>query len=192
MQFSCYHYHSNSISQIFIFVKNENLIRMNLMFMYDIGDYEEEITFVMSEDKMKKYPTLYNMYLMSLILTMDTTQLFVCEDGFGIYKKKIWKGIRITNEYDMMYTYMDDIPDDFEESDDEYLNTYVKFLEMRNTDFTKLLEKEFEQQIDNIEKELKQYEKDVYVSKARVMFAKKVISHYLPNDLEKNILEKLL
>ena len=192
MQFSCYHYHSNSISQIFIFVKNENLIRMNLMFMYDIGDYEEEITFVMSEDKMKKYPALYNMYLMSLILTMDTTQLFECEDGFGIYKKKVWKGIRITNEYDMMYTYMDDIPDDFEESDDEYLNAYVKFLEMRNTDFTKLLEKELEQQIDNIEKELKQYEKDVYVSKAHVMFAKKVIPHYLPNDLEKIILEKLL
>jgi hypothetical protein len=160
--------------------------------MYDIGDDEEEITVVMSEDKMKKYHTLYNMYLMSLILTMDTTQLFEYEDGFGIYKKKIWKGLRITNEYDMLYTYMENIPQDFEESDDVYLNQCVMFLELRNTDFTKLLEKELEQQIDKIEKELKQCEKDVYVSKVHVMFAKKVIPHYLPNDLEKYILEKLV
>jgi len=112
MLFTCYNYYSNRATNTVIFVKDKKII--NVYACKDDEDFKGVPLFVIAEDNMKKYPILYRIYIVSLMLTEDPANLTIVEDSYyGIRKKTIWKNLYITHNYDCEDTYMIRYPDMF-------------------------------------------------------------------------------
>ena len=70
MLFTCYNYHSNRVTNTVIFVKDKNIINVyvNLYDNYDNNeDYGRIPLLVITEENIKKYPTLYKIYIIKCI-----------------------------------------------------------------------------------------------------------------------------
>lgn len=195
MQISCYHYHSNRLSKIFTFIKDGDIINMYLGFIFGLDEDDVCYPFVMTEEKLKSFPVLYQSYIISLFMTKDTKKLYEYNDGYGIQKKKIWKGMRITQEYDMLYTYMEEYPKmSYTLDTDDYINNHMfavqEYLNINNNHFyfSKLLD----QELDKIETELIQYEKEIKDITISYQFLKKVIPKDFSKDLQDLIFKNIL
>lgn len=105
-EYSCYHYHSNRCAKIYIFIKSNNLIKVIINYVYELGEDYDTYDFVMTEEELKRYSNLYECYNISLQLTQNINNPIDDEDGIKIMKKRIWKGMYITKDYESIDTYV--------------------------------------------------------------------------------------
>jgi hypothetical protein len=143
--------------------------------------------FVMTEDKMKEYPILYNLYIISIMLTQDSTQLSKNEYGYFIKKRTIWKNLYITEDYNEENTYMAYPVMSYELSTDTHIrdNMYI----ISNTTMLKdsLIAELIDEESKKIEEELSSVEKDVKMAKLTSLYINKIVPKNFSDDL-KNII----
>jgi hypothetical protein len=74
MQYSYYHYSSNTNPLILFFVKKDDLIFINIKYEdYDKAYYKQKMSMVITEEMMKENQELWLYYIRSLLLTNDTS-----------------------------------------------------------------------------------------------------------------------
>ncbi len=169
---------------------------MDLEIVFDI--YQDEAYgftygFTMTEEQLKTFPMLQKCYDISLILTKDITEQ---TNGCGIAKRKIWKGYRITDKYDMEYTEMAhpttiEIPENNEKYIQDNMPLFEKMHIKGNNDLTYLMPTLMKIELDNIELELRDMEKYYYPAKKHSLYLKKVVPDDFPHDAYCLIFEKL-
>jgi len=181
MLFTYYHYHSNRNTNTVLFVKEKDIINVYVNLNYE--DYTGIPLLVITEENMKNYPILYKIYIVSLMLTEDPSNLNIDEDGhYGIRKKTIWKNLYITDNYDfeMSISHIIRYPKMFynlsTDTQIEYnMYTIKNNIVMINDD---LLCQLIRDEINNLEKQLSSCED----YSCKVMY-----SHYIKNILPDNI-----
>ena len=194
MFYTCYNYHSNRVTNTVIFVKDKNIINVyiNLNDNYDDDrDYAETPLLVISEEDIEKYPTLYNIYIASILLTADSTKL-IEEDGcYSIRKKTIWKNLYITNSYDNEDTYMRNYPVmSYNPSSQQYIQDIAHIIDDVIMIDPILLSGLIEDEIYKLEKDLsicEDYTKNLLMYS---LYIKKIMPD-IPDDLTNIILEKI-
>jgi hypothetical protein len=198
MFFTCYNYHSNRVTNTVIFVKDKNIINVyiNLNDNYDDDedydrDYAETPLLVISEEDIEKYPTLYNIYITSILLTADSTKL-IEEDGcYSIRKKTIWKNLYITNSYGNEDTYMFNYPVmSYNLSSQQYIQDIAHIIDDIIMIDPILLSGLIEDEIYKLEKDLsicEDYTKNLLMYS---LYMKKIMPD-IPDDLTNIILEKI-
>jgi hypothetical protein len=102
MLYTCYNYHSDRIKNTVIFIKDKNIINVYANVSYD----DIKLLFVITDEDIKNYRSLYKIYITSLLMTEDPTKLIHNEYGYCISKKTNWNNLRITKYYDCEDTYM--------------------------------------------------------------------------------------
>jgi hypothetical protein len=195
MLFTCYNYHSNRATNTVIFVKDKNIINVyvNLNDNYD-GDenYGGIPLLVITEENMKKYPTLYKIYIISIFLTYDSSTLNIEEDGYSIRKKTIWKNLYITNCYDCEDTYMSNYPTmSYNLSTDAHVENCMYIINYVIMIVPELISDLIENEIYKIEKELKCCEDYTKTLMMYSTYMKKILPDNIPEDLTNTIFEKL-
>jgi hypothetical protein len=195
MLFTCYNYHSNRVTNTVIFVKDEKIINVyvNLNDNYD-GDenYGGIPLLVITEENMKKYPTLYKIYIISIFLTYDSSTLNIEEDGYSIRKKTIWKNLYITNCYDCEDTYMSNYPTmSYNLSTDAHVENCMYIINYVIMIVPELISDLIENEIYKIEKELKCCEDYTKTLMMYSTYMKKILPDNIPEDLTNTIFEKL-
>ena len=195
MLFTCYNYHSNRATNTVIFVKDKNVINVyvNLNDNYDGDeDYGGIPLLVITEENMKKYPTLYKIYIISIFLTYDSSTLNIEEDGYSIRKKTIWKNLYITNCYDCEDTYMSNYPTmSYNLSTDAHVENCMYIINYVIMIIPELISDLIENEIYKIEKELKCCEDYTKTLMMYSTYIKKILPDNIPEDLTNNIFEKL-
>ena len=196
MLFTCYNYHSNRITNTVIFIKDKNVINVYVNLYNNIGvdeDFGRIPLLVITEENMKKYPTLYKIYIISVFITYDSTKLIVADDGYRIKKKTIWKNLYITNYYDCVDTYMSNYPTMcYNLSTDAHIENsmyIIKDVVMIRPDLISSL---IEIEICKIEKELKCCEDYTNTVMMYSSYMKKIIPDNIPDDLTNMILLNIL
>ena len=195
MLFTCYNYHSNRATNTVIFVKDKNIINVyvNLNDNYD-GDenYGGIPLLVITEENMKKYPTLYKIYIISIFLTYDSSTLNIEEDGYSIRKKTIWKNLYITNCYDCEDTYMSNYPTmSYNLSTDAHVENCMYIINYVIMIVPELISDLIENEIYKIEKELKFCEDYTKTLMMYSTYMKKILPDNIPEDLTNIIFGKL-
>ena len=195
MLFTCYNYHSNRVANTVIFVKDKNVINVYVNLYNNIGvdeDFGRIPLLVITEENMKKYPTLYKIYIISIFLTYDSTKLIVADDGYRIMKKTIWKNLYITNRYRYNDTCMLNYPTMcYNLSTDAHIENSMYTIDdvvMIRTEFISGL---IEIEINKIEKELKCCEDYTKTQMMYSYYIKKILPDNIPEDLTNIILGKL-
>ena len=195
MLFTCYNYHSNRATNTVIFVKDKNVINVyvNLNDNYDGDeDYGGIPLLVITEENMKKYPTLYKIYIISIFLTYDSSTLNIEEDGYSIRKKTIWKNLYITNCYDCEDTYMSNYPTmSYNLSTDAHVENCMYIINYVIMIIPELISDLIENEIYKIEKELKCCEDYTKTLMMYSTYIKKILPDNIPEDLTNTIFEKL-
>ena len=195
MLFTCYNYHSNRATNTVIFVKDKNIINVyvNLNDNYDGDeDYGGIPLLVITEENMKKYPTLYKIYIISIFLTYDSSTLNIEEDGYSIRKKTIWKNLYITNCYDCEDTYMSNYPTmSYNLSTDAHVENCMYIINYVIMIIPELISDLIENEIYKIEKELKCCEDYTKTLMMYSTYMKKILPDNIPEDLTNTIFEKL-
>ena len=195
MLFTCYNYHSNRATNTVIFVKDKNVINVyvNLNDNYDGDeDYGGIPLLVITEENMKKYPTLYKIYIISIFLTYDSSKLNIEEDGYSIRKKTIWKNLYITNCYDCEDTYMSTYPTmSYNLSTDAHVENCMYIINYVIMIVPELISDLIENEIYKIEKELKCCEDYTKTLMMYSTYIKKILPDNIPEDLTNTIFEKL-
>ena len=195
MLFTCYNYHSNRATNTVIFVKDKNIINVyvNLNDNYDGDeDYGGIPLLVITEENMKKYPTLYKIYIISIFLTYDSSTLNIEEDGYSIRKKTIWKNLYITNCYDCEDTYMSNYPTmSYNLSTDAHVENCMYIINYVIMIVPELISDLIENEIYKIEKELKCCEDYTKTLMMYSTYMKKILPDNIPEDLTNTIFEKL-
>ena len=97
MQISRYYYHSNRNTAIVTFIKYGDII--NIYIDFDIGDDEQVLELVITEDKLKTIPNLWLCYIASFFLTKNSYLSYYEVCNPVIYINKVWKNLYITNYY---------------------------------------------------------------------------------------------
>ena len=196
MLFTCYNYHSNRITNTVIFIKDKNVINVYVNLYNNIGvdeDFGRIPLLVITEENMKKYPTLYKIYIISVFITYDSTKLIVADDGYRIKKKTIWKNLYITNYYDCEDTYMSNYPTmSYNLSTDAHIENSMYIINDIVMIRPELISGLIEIEICKIEKELKCCED--YTNKVMMYssYMKKIIPDNIPDDLTNMILLNIL
>jgi hypothetical protein len=195
MLFTCYNYHSNRATNTVIFVKDKNIINVYVNLYDNIGvdeDFGGIPLLVITEENMKKYPTLYKIYIISIFLTYDSSTLNIEEDGYSIRKKTIWKNLYITNCYDCEDTYMSNYPTmSYNLSTDAHVENCMYIINDVIMIVPELISDLIENEIYKIEKELKCCED---YTKTLIMYStymKKILPDNIPEDLTNIIFGKL-
>jgi len=196
MLFTCYNYHSNRITNTVIFVKDKNVINVYVNLYNNIGvdeDFGRIPLLVITEENMKKYPTLYKIYIISIFLTYDSTKLIVADDGYRIKKKTIWKNLYITNYYDCEDTYMSNYPTMcYNLSTDAHIENSMYIIKDVVMIRPELISSLIEIEICKIEKELKCCEDYTNTVMMYSSYMKKIIPDNIPDDLTNMILLNIL
>jgi hypothetical protein len=197
MFYTCYNYHSNRVTNTVIFVKDKNIINVyiNLNDNYDNydddRDYAETPILVISEEDIEKYPTLYNIYITSILLTADSTKLIEEDRGYSIRKKTIWKNLYITNSYDNEDTYMRNYPVmSYNPSSLQYIQDIAHIIDDVIMIDPILLSGLIEDEIYKLEKDLsicEDYTKNLLMYS---LYMKKIMPD-IPDDLTNIIFEKM-
>ena len=195
MLFTCYNYHSNRATNTVIFVKDKNVINVyvNLNDNYNGDeDYGGIPLLVITEENMKKYPTLYKIYIISIFLTYDSTKLIVADDGYSIKKKTIWKNLYITNYYDCEDTYMSNYPTmSYNLSTDAHIENCMYTINDVIMINPELITDLIEIEISKIEIELKCCEDYTKTLMMYSTYMKKILPDNIPEDLTNIIFGKL-
>jgi hypothetical protein len=147
---------------------------------------------VITEENMKKYPTLYKIYIISIFLTYDSSTLNIEEDGYSIRKKTIWKNLYITNCYDCEDTYMSNYPTmSYNLSTDAHVENCMYIINDIVMIRSELISDLIENEINKIEKELKCCEDYTKTHMMYSSYIKKILPDNIPEDLTNIIFEKL-
>ncbi len=186
MLFTCYNYHSNRIDNTVIFVKDKNIINVyiNLNDNYDEDqDYAETLLLVITEEEIEKYPTLYTIYITSILLTADPTKLIEDDHGYTISKKTIWKNLYIMSSYDCEDTYMRNYPVmSYNLSSQQHIQSISHIIDDVVMIKPRLLSGLIEDEIYKLEKDLnicEDYTKNLMYSQ----YVKKIMPNDIPDDI---------
>ena len=192
MLFTCYNYHSIHKKNTVIFVKDKNIINVYAN-INDNYDYDIILLFVITEEDIKNYRSLYKIYMTSILMTEDPTKLIQDEYGYCISKKTNMNNIRITKYYDCYDTYMYSYPTmSYELStigdivSKMYIICYVVSMDH------KLLSRLIDDEANKIEKELKICEDNNERFVMYSSYMKKIVEDKIPDDLTNIILRNLL
>ncbi len=195
MLFTCYNYHSNRVANTVIFVKDKNVINVYVNLYNNIGvdeDFGRIPLLVITEENMKKYPTLYKIYIISIFLTYDSTKLIVADDGYRIMKKTIWKNLYITNRYRYNDTCMLNYPTMcYNLSTDAHIENSMYTIDDVVMIRPELISGLIEIEINKIEKELKCCEDYTKTQMMYSYYIKKILPDNIPEDLTNIIFGKL-
>ena len=195
MLFTCYNYHSNRVANTVIFVKDNDVINVYVNLYNNIGvdeDFGRIPLLVITEENMKKYPTLYKIYIISIFLTYDSTKLIVADDGYRIMKKTIWKNLYITNRYRYNDTCMLNYPTMcYNLSTDAHIENSMYTIDDVVMIRPELISGLIEIEINKIEKELKCCEDYTKTQMMYSYYIKKILPDNIPEDLTNIILGKL-
>ena len=195
MLFTCYNYHSNRATNTVIFVKDKNVINVYVNLYDNIGvdeDFGRIPLLVITEENMKKYPTLYKIYIISIFLTYDSSKLNNEEDGYSIKKKTIWKNLYITNYYGCEDTYMSNYPTmSYNLSTDAHVENCMYIINDVIMIVPELISDLIENEIYKIEKELKCCEDYTKTLMMYSTYMKKILPDNIPEDLTNIIFGKL-
>ena len=195
MLFTCYNYHSNRVANTVIFVKDKDVINVYVNLYNNIGvdeDFGRIPLLVITEENMKKYPTLYKIYIISIFLTYDSTKLIVADDGYRIMKKTIWKNLYITNRYRYNDTCMLNYPTMcYNLSTDAHIENSMYTIDDVVMIRPELISGLIEIEINKIEKELKCCEDYTKTQMMYSYYIKKILPDNIPEDLTNIILGKL-
>ena len=187
MLFTCYNYHSNRVTNTVIFVKDKNVINVYVNLNDNYGDDEDYggiPLFVIAEDDMEKYPILYKIYIISIMLTDDPTKLNISEDGYSIRKKTIWKNLYITNSYDCEDTHMLNYPTMcYNLSTDAHIENSMYSIEDVVMIDNDLLSELIEDEIFKLERQLKSCEDYTKNLAMYSLYMKKILPDNIPDDL---------
>lgn len=138
MEYSCYYYHSNHSPASIVYVKNNEKIYIRISYFSD--NFEEKISynyndFIIIFEDLKRFPILYECYLLSLILTEDISKMKIDEYGnYYIDSQVCWKKMRFTKKSGLNYTSYDmskDLNDNInwkENNMNNLINYYEKVL----------------------------------------------------------------
>ena len=196
MLFTCYNYHSNRVTNTVIFIKDKNVINVYVNLYNNIGvdeDFGRIPLLVITEENMKKYPTLYKIYIISVFITYDSTKLIVADDGYRIKKKTIWKNLYITNYYDCEDTYMSNYPTMcYNLSTDAHIENSMYIINDVVMIRPELISSLIEIEICKIEKELKCCEDYTNTVMMYSSYMKKILPDNIPDDLTNMILLNIL
>lgn len=156
-------------------------------------DYAHRL-FVMTEEKMKEYPVLYDKYKISMMLTEDATKLSKDEHGYYISKKTIWKNLYITQTYK---SYMSQYPSMcYKLSEDSHIRDNMHFIE----DIIMIREELIDEDMINrlilnesksIDKDLCDIEKEINTIKIASQYIPKIVPENFPDDLKNTILSHI-
>jgi hypothetical protein len=195
MLFTCYNYHSNRVANTVIFVKDKDVINVYVNLYNNIGvdeDFGRIPLLVITEENMKKYPTLYKIYIISIFLTYDSTKLIVADDGYRIMKKTIWKNLYITNRYRYNDTCMLNYPTMcYNLSTDAHIENSMYTIDDVVMIRPELISGLIEIEINKIEKELKCCEDYTKTQMMYSYYIKKILPDNIPEDLTNIIFGKL-
>ena len=187
MLFTCYNYHSNRVTNTVIFVKDKNVINVYVNLNDNYGDDEDYggiPLFVIAEDDMEKYPILYKIYIISLMLTDDPAKLNISEDGYSIRKKTIWKNLYITNSYDCEDSHMLNYPTMcYNLSTDSHIENSMYSIEDVVMIDNDLLSELIEDEIFKLERQLKSCEDYTKNLAMYSLYMKKILPDNIPDDL---------
>ena len=156
-------------------------------------DYAHRL-FVMTEEKMKEYPVLYEKYRISMMLTEDATKLSEDENGYYIRKKTIWKNIYITQTYE---SYMSQHPSMcYKLSEDSHIRDNMHLIE----DIIMIREELIDDDMINrlilnesksIDKDLCDIEQEINTIKIASQYIPKIVPENFPDDLKNTILSHI-
>jgi hypothetical protein len=187
MLFTCYNYHSNRVTNTVIFVKDKNVINVYVNLNDNYGDDEDYggiPLFVIAEDDMEKYPILYKIYIISIMLTDDPAKLNISDDGYSIRKKTIWKNLYITNSYDCEDTHMLNYPTMcYNLSTDAHIENSMYSIEDVVMIDNDLLSELIEDEIFKLERQLKSCEDYTKNLAMYSLYMKKILPDNIPDDL---------
>ena len=187
MLFTCYNYHSNRVTNTVIFIKDKNVINVYVNLNDNYGDDEDYggiPLFVIAEDDMEKYPILYKIYIISIMLTDDPAKLNISEDGYSIRKKTIWKNLYITNSYDCEDTHMLNYPTMcYNLSTDAHIENSMYSIEDVVMIDNDLLSELIEDEIFKLERQLKSCEDYTKNLAMYSLYMKKILPDNIPDDL---------
>ena len=199
MLFTCYNYHSNRVTNTVIFIKDKNVINVYVNLYNNIGvdeDFGRIPLLVITEENMKKYPTLYKIYIISIFLTYDSSKLNFKENGYCIRKKTIWKNLYITNFTnccDYNDTCMLNYPTMcYNLSTDAHIENSMYIINDVVMIRPELISGLIEIEICKIEKELKCCEDYTNTVMMYSSYMKKIIPDNIPDDLTNMILLNIL
>ena len=89
MQYSCYHYYSESNQKIIIFIRNKDIL--NIYIGCNIHNINKlDPLFVITEKELKKYPYLYKIYFASILLTKNCNKLDYNSIFYSVNKSSIY------------------------------------------------------------------------------------------------------
>lgn len=195
MLFTCYNYHSNRVTNTVIFIKDKNIINVYVNLYDNYGndeDYGRIPLLVITEENIKKYPTLYKIYIISIMLTYDSSKLIIFDDGYRIKKKTIWKNLYITNYYDCEDTYMRNYPTmSYNLSTDSHVENCMYTINDVVMIRPELISDLIEIEILKIEKELKCCEDYTKTLMMYASYIKQILPDNIPDDLAHIILEQI-
>ena len=189
MLYTCYNYNSDRKINTVIFIKDKNIINVYANVSYD----NIKLLFVITDEDIKNYRSLYKIYMTSILMTEDPTKLIQDEYGYCISKKTNMNNIRITKYYDCYDTYMYSYPTmSYELStigdivSKMYIICYVVSMDH------KLLSRLIDDEANKIEKELKICEDNNNRFMMYSSYMKKIVEDNIPDDLTNIILRNLL
>jgi hypothetical protein len=166
--------------------------------LLDISDYsryynDRIMIFIMTEEKMKEYPVLYNLYIISIMLTKDSAQLSKDEYGYYISKRTIWKNLYITKNYNGEKTHMAYYPVmSYELSTDTHIraNMYIISDAIMIKDY--LIVELIDEESKKIEEDLCCLENDVKMAKITSLYINKIVPENFPDDLKNIIIANII
>jgi len=211
MEYSCYYYHSNDITDIIAFVKKDDMIDVKFLSYdtyqqnyddeYDDDDYERDFGMIINYEQLKELKSLYVYYQLSLMLTENTKKLKYAKgkliNGWAISANQNWKGQYFTEKYEKKCYVFDNKPIEIiiknVNINNTVINYYTNKYETKNElkKSTSYMIKFIAQEEQKIEKELIQIEHLVAKDKIKEMFSSR-IKHFINDDTYKIILSKLL
>ena len=195
MLYTCYNFHSTRATNTVIFVKDKNIINVYVNLNDNYGgdeDYGGIPLLVITEENMKKYHTLYKIYIISIFLTYDSSKLNIEENGYSIRKKTIWKNLYISLCYDCEDTYMCNYPTmSYNLSTDDHVENCMYTIDDVVMIDPELITDLIEIEINKIEKELKCCEDYTKTLMMYSTYMKKILPDNIPEDLTNIIFGKL-
>lgn len=171
------------ISKIYTFVKKNNILNLNITYIYDIDEEYIQYEMAISQENLKKYKNLYQIYKISILLTKDIKSLH----KNGILHRIIWKGIEITDYYTIDETNININTLNFEETNEETIE-YMNETSGISSNFPSLIS----QEINKIEKELSELEEYYESLKRMKIDLTKIIPEKFPNILPDILIDTIL
>ena len=174
MRTSCYHFHSNRVQAIVTFIKNNKLF--TIIIDYGLG-IEYALVITITEYKLKTIPVLWFCYIISLILTQDTSKLYEEDGNYVIYKKQVWKNMYITTLYSPEYVDISTVS--LVPSSDNYIEENMDLINRIPLISKELFEELIEEKLQNAEEALFKCEMTV----DRIRALNKIVPENFPKDL---------